>query len=135
MFPKECGFAVAGKCLRKAPSAGSSVTGISSFYRVSLDHETVDNGRQPRLVAADKARGLWHVPVGTYAWATMEPKPPTIHDLYPHLTPEECALAEDNLRRYLLLVLRIFERLEAESARTGQPLGELIRRGRLKASP
>jgi hypothetical protein len=65
----------------------------------------------------------------------MEPKIPTIHDLYPHLTAEECALAEENFRRYLLLVLRIFERLEAESVCTGEPLGEIIRRGRLEASP
>ena len=65
----------------------------------------------------------------------MEQKIPAIHDLYPHLTDEECIIAEENLRRYLLLVLRIFERLEAESVRTGQPLREIIRRGRLEASP
>ncbi len=46
----------------------------------------------------------------------MEQKSPTIHDLYPHLTPEECALAEENLELYLALVLRIFERLKAEQA-------------------
>ena len=45
----------------------------------------------------------------------MEPKIPTIHDLYPHLTAEECLVAEDNIERYLALVLRIFERVEAEA--------------------
>lgn len=31
--------------LRKTPSAGSSVTGRLLFYRTSLHHETVDNGK------------------------------------------------------------------------------------------
>ena len=35
---------------------------------------------------------------------------PTIRDLYPHYTENELAEAEDNLERYLTLVLRIFER-------------------------
>lgn len=39
---------------------------------------------------------------------------PTIHDLYPDLNQRELAEAEDNLDRYLALVLRIFERLELE---------------------
>jgi len=38
----------------------------------------------------------------------------TIRDLYPHYTAEELAEAEDNLERYLTLVLRIFERRELE---------------------
>jgi hypothetical protein len=43
----------------------------------------------------------------------------TILDLYPQLTENELAEAEDNLERYLTLVLRIFERLELETnART-----------------
>lgn len=42
----------------------------------------------------------------------------TIRDLYPHYTDEELAEAEDNLERYLTLVLRIFERRELE--KTGQ---------------
>ncbi len=41
---------------------------------------------------------------------------PTIHDLYPDLTDKELAEAEDNLERYLALVLRIFERTELETA-------------------
>lgn len=61
----------------------------------------------------------------------MEQKFPTIRELYPHFTDEECVIAEENLRRYLLLVLRIFERLEAEAERTGRPLEELCRRGKL----
>lgn len=41
---------------------------------------------------------------------------PTIQSLYPHLTEKELAEAEDNLERYLALVLRIFERIEADPA-------------------
>lgn len=38
----------------------------------------------------------------------------TIRDLYPHYSGEELAEVEDNLERYLTLVLRIFERRELE---------------------
>lgn len=41
---------------------------------------------------------------------------PTIRDLYPHYTEKELAEAEDNLERYLTLVLRIFERRELQDA-------------------
>lgn len=47
---------------------------------------------------------------------------PTIQDLYPDLTEKELAQAEDNLERYLALVLRIFERAELESAPQAGPL-------------
>lgn len=33
---------------------------------------------------------------------------------YPHLTPEELKIAEDNLGRYLAVMMRIAERLKAE---------------------
>jgi|GEM_PF-1736683 len=46
----------------------------------------------------------------------MEKNPaPTIRDLYPHFTEEQLAEAEDAHDRYLAIVLRIFERLEAEA--------------------
>jgi hypothetical protein len=41
---------------------------------------------------------------------------PTIRDLYPNFTEQELAEAEDNLERYLTLVLSIFERRELERA-------------------
>ena len=41
---------------------------------------------------------------------------PTIRDLYPDYTDQELAEAEDNLERYLKLVLGIFERRELEKA-------------------
>ena len=52
----------------------------------------------------------------------MDKKPaPTIRNLYPHFTDRELAEAEDNLDRYLTLVLRIFERVESErNAQVGQ---------------
>jgi len=39
---------------------------------------------------------------------------PTIRDLYPHLTEKELAEAEDNIERYLELVLHIFEHMDSE---------------------
>jgi hypothetical protein len=49
--------------------------------------------------------------------ASVEKKPvPTIRDLYPNFTDAELAEAEDNLERYLTLVLRIFERRELQKA-------------------
>jgi len=41
---------------------------------------------------------------------------PTIRDLYPNYTEKELAEAEDNIERYLTLVLRIFERQELQKA-------------------
>lgn len=38
----------------------------------------------------------------------------TIRDLYPHMSAEELAVAEANLRRYVAVVVRIYERLKAE---------------------
>lgn len=39
---------------------------------------------------------------------------PTIEDLYPELSPEQLEEAERNLRAYLELVVRIFERVRKE---------------------
>ena len=39
---------------------------------------------------------------------------PSIRDLYPDLSGTELTEADDNLERYLALVLRIFERTESE---------------------
>ena len=41
-------------------------------------------------------------------------KPITIRDLYPHLSEEELAVAEANLRRYVAVLVRIYDRLKAE---------------------
>lgn len=38
----------------------------------------------------------------------------SIQDLYPHFTAEQLAEVEDAYDRYLTLVLRIFERVEAQ---------------------
>lgn len=40
---------------------------------------------------------------------------PEICKVYPHFTDEQLIKAEDNLDRYLELMLQIFERLERES--------------------
>ena len=44
----------------------------------------------------------------------MNKTAPSIRDLYPDFSEKELAEAEDNLDRYLALVLRIFERVELE---------------------
>jgi len=52
-----------------------------------------------------------------YAHECMVKKPtPTISELFPRLTEEELKEAEENLERYLVLVLRIFERIESEQS-------------------
>jgi hypothetical protein len=56
----------------------------------------------------------------------MDKKPaPTIKDLYPHFTDDQLAEAEDAHDRYLTLVLRIFDRLELESALSAGQLTEI----------
>ncbi|MEI6396762.1 MAG: hypothetical protein WCO48_01690 [Candidatus Taylorbacteria bacterium] len=42
---------------------------------------------------------------------------PTIRDLYPDYTEEQLQEAEDNIERYLVLVLRIYERRELEKSK------------------
>ncbi len=65
-------------------------------------------------LVAGKRRRLGRTTGKRYAQAHMEKNPtPTIRDLYPHLSAAELLEAEDNLERYLALVLRIFERMEA----------------------
>lgn len=39
---------------------------------------------------------------------------PSVRDLYPHLSEEELHEAEENLDRYLELILRIYERIERD---------------------
>lgn len=39
---------------------------------------------------------------------------PSLKDLYPHLTQEELEIAEQNLERYLAVMIRIAERLKSE---------------------
>lgn len=39
---------------------------------------------------------------------------PTLAELYPHLTPEEQKEAEENIMRYLEVVLRIYNRISLE---------------------
>ena len=48
---------------------------------------------------------------------TAPPEKPvlTISELFPRLAGADLEMAEDNLEQYLALVLRIFDRLEAES--------------------
>lgn len=114
-FPKEWRIAGSGKFSQKTPSAGSSVTGIHLFYRARRASGICGKLPPPEIVLCDKVSALWQAVTAAYAQPTMEQKIPTIQDLYPHLTAEERAIAEDNLERYLTLVLRIFERLEAEA--------------------
>jgi hypothetical protein len=47
-----------------------------------------------------------------------------IRKLYPHMTDEELREARDNIRRYLAVIIRISERLEAEGKTWSSALGE-----------
>lgn len=44
----------------------------------------------------------------------LKSAPKTIANLYPHLKPNEQAEAEYNLKRYVALVRRIYQRLRRE---------------------
>ena len=61
---------------------------------------------------------------------------PTIRDLYPNLSEKEIAVAEDNLEQYLLLMLRIYERIQGdpESYARFRALTEKIHAVSLKSS-
>jgi hypothetical protein len=37
-----------------------------------------------------------------------------VHKLYPHMTNEELRIARDNLRCYVAVIVRIYDRLQAE---------------------
>jgi len=50
----------------------------------------------------------------------MPKNPITIQDLFPDLTPEEQKVAEENLRCYVEIVVRIEQRLEQEESLTHQ---------------
>ncbi len=39
----------------------------------------------------------------------------TIHDLYPNLSEEQLKIAEENIERYLEVVMRIYKRIKSEN--------------------
>ena len=39
---------------------------------------------------------------------------PTIEELYPDLSPEDCVIAEQNLMRYVALIVRMQERIASD---------------------
>jgi hypothetical protein len=57
-------------------------------------------------------------------------KPPTIAGLYPDLSPEELEAAEYTLKRYMLLVWRIYQRLVEEGRKA--ELLEALEEGKRK---
>ena len=44
----------------------------------------------------------------------QDDKPITIRDLYPHMNEKELAVAEANLKLYVAVLVRIYDRLKAE---------------------
>ena len=50
----------------------------------------------------------------------------TLRDLYPELSQQELVTAQDNLERYISLVLRIFERIEATAGPQADPLAPAV---------
>lgn len=65
----------------------------------------------------------------SFVMSKEDEKKMTISDLYPDLTTEEQAEAEENLRRYLAVVKRIFEHISEHNPKI---LTELRRRARLR---
>ncbi|MEW6159574.1 MAG: hypothetical protein AB1813_19270 [Verrucomicrobiota bacterium] len=57
----------------------------------------------------------------------MEKADPTLRNLYPGYSDEELEVAEDNLNRYLELVLQIHDRLEAEQELAAKDKSSLTR--------
>lgn len=57
-----------------------------------------------------------------------EKKPPTIQELYPDLSPEEQEQAMRSLRDYVLLIKRIYERIEREGK--SEDFDEILSRDR-----
>jgi hypothetical protein len=64
----------------------------------------------------EQTRLLWYFEQRSMMAPLDKKTVPTIRDLYPHFTDEQLAEAEDNLERYLALVLSIFERRELQKA-------------------
>jgi hypothetical protein len=60
---------------------------------------------------------------------------PTIRTLYPELNDDDSRQAEDNLEQYLLLVLRIYERITSDPASYAQFRTLLERNGTLSCTP
>lgn len=60
---------------------------------------------------------------------------PTIRTLYPKLTDDELRQAEDNLEQYLLLVLRIYERVISDPVSYAQFRALLEKNGTLSCTP
>jgi len=63
--------------------------------------------------------------------ANLPKKRVTIADLYPQLSPDKQREAEYNLRRYIRLVWRIFERVRSENPAA---LTEILKQARLNES-
>jgi hypothetical protein len=56
----------------------------------------------------------------------MRPELPiTIRDLYPHMSEAELAVAEANLKRYVAVIVRIYDRLKAEGKSWPDPSPDL----------
>jgi hypothetical protein len=52
----------------------------------------------------------------------MQKKQPiTIRDLYPHMNEEQLAVAEANLKRYVAVIVRIYDRLKREGKSWPKP--------------
>jgi hypothetical protein len=89
------------------------------------------------LAGKGKFCRLWMSGATAYARFNMETKSaPSIRDLYPDFSEKELAAAEDNLERYLALVLRIYERVQTdpESYARFRALTEKIRAVSCKSS-
>lgn len=101
--------------LRKTPSAGSSVTGRLLFYRTSLHHESVDNGKTVRIVAADHFLRLPNPGPLTYSSLMESPQPLSRQAIqeFQAIYEQEFGepLSDDEAQAMGLRVLRLFAML------------------------
>jgi hypothetical protein len=85
---------------------------------VALSGQKVKTGKPAPLPAygegAKFSRLCKSKSMGYGAWAMQDDKPITIRDLYPDMNEKELAVAEANLKRYVAVVVRIYDRLKAE---------------------
>jgi hypothetical protein len=67
---------------------------------------------------------LLESPPVTYDTRMVEDKednPDDIRKVYPHMTEAELRIARDNLRRYVAVIVRIYDRLTAEGKEWPKP--------------
>ncbi len=110
-LPKEGNFAGNGNFWYE----NSKLMQLGGECITTYDLVFVKDRRGPKYASSGKSCRLRPGKVGHYARVMSKNADSAIRDLYPDFSEKEVAEAVDNLDRYLVLVLRIFERVESET--------------------